>query len=213
MPNYIDDNFITEPPVEDTEIQLPPPPSDESSQGEEEYTEGTGEEITFEPVDVSPPTTEYPFLIDFSHDNVDYNSYTVEAAQDAGIPDDVILAAAKMACYKLCKAAVYKHVVVYMPEWRQIKWRNFMTIYEKQQGGATLSDVETAIINQMCGKDNPTQSEIDEQYNNCLSALGWINNCILQCDNKETAVNAVTAVADLKSFTTDDMSFPAWPLS
>ena len=213
MPDY-NEPFIddTTPPEESIIPATPPssPPVDDFLNIPTDF-DTTSTIPSFEPIQM--PTSEYGSLrITIDDGNTTYAGLRVEDAIDRGIADATILQVVQEQYMKQAKQLTFEAITVYMPEWRQIKWRNYMSIYEKEQRGETLTSVEIAIVNQMCESDSPTQADKDAAYNNCQTAMGWINDCILQCDTKEAEIAAVTVITDFKTFVVDNMTFPTWPL-
>jgi len=104
------------------------------------------------------------------------------------------------------KAETYKIVTKYMPEWKQISYNKFLTLYERVQNNETLSGIDQAFYNNFPDKGETHQ----EFYNKCVSAIGWILTCIQNNDNSEGLVLASNNIDELVNV--PDPVYPAWPI-
>lgn len=97
-------------------------------------------------------------------------------------------------------------ITTHMPEWRQIKWRDYMRIYETAREGKPLNALDRLVYDGF-----PTGDETDEiAYNKCETAMRWIMQCIVANDAAEKRVPGCSTVRDIK--TLPDPVYPQWSL-
>lgn len=111
--------------------------------------------------------------------------------------------------YKLAdiKNKTFNFISVYMPQWRQLKWNEYIKIYEKQEMGETLTPLEQAVYNGFPDDDETYFS----CYEDALTAMNWILQCVAVNNQKEAEYKAASSIEEMKRI--GDAVYPAWPLS
>lgn len=104
------------------------------------------------------------------------------------------------------KSLTYTTIITHMPEWRQIRWRDYMRLHEAVQDGKTLNALDQVIYDGF-----PTGDETNDiAYNNCAAAMGWLMQCIAANDHAEAQVPACSTVKKVRDL--PDPSYPEWRL-
>ncbi|MCP5102552.1 MAG: hypothetical protein GY950_04195 [bacterium] len=102
--------------------------------------------------------------------------------------------------------STYRTITTYMPEWRQIRWNEFVKLYEKAAAGNTLTPLEQTNYDGF-----PEEGETHEGcYSNCTAAFQWIVQCIAQHEQKKPEIMQAGGIDALKAV--PDPDYPAWEL-
>jgi hypothetical protein len=110
--------------------------------------------------------------------------------------------------YKLAqiKSMTYRTISEHMPQWKQLRWNDYIKIYEKQDRGETLSPLEQAIFDRF-----PDEGESHRScYENVIRAMEWILDCVAENDKKEVELQNVKTIKQLRNI--KDTEYPDWPL-
>jgi hypothetical protein len=102
------------------------------------------------------------------------------------------------------RTKTYAHVIIYMPEWRQVKWNNFISYYsipEKERLPFQRNIIKTMI--------NEGQTE-EDAYNVAIAGLTWLSECIMMHDDFEKYIRRLpeSVVTDIDI---NDLIYPDWP--
>jgi len=104
------------------------------------------------------------------------------------------------------KAITFRTITHYMPEWKQIRWNQFMRLHERLKNDDKLTLLEQAIYNAF-----PDGNRChDDCYEDCIKAARWILECIVQNDFREREVSRAASIAVIKSV--PDPDYPGWVL-
>lgn len=112
------------------------------------------------------------------------------------------LDAAKAYRLNAVKQLTYRTIIQQMPEWKQIRWNEYMRLFEKVDSGGTLTPVEQSIYDAF-----PDAGETHAGcYGDCLTASRWIHQCIALNDQKENEIGKARSLKALK-----EIKNPAYP--
>lgn len=104
------------------------------------------------------------------------------------------------------KRLTHTTITTRMPEWKQIRWRDYMRIHEAVQDGKPLNALDRVVYDGF-----PTGDETNETaYNKCVAAMEWIVRCIAANDDAEAKVPACSTVRAVKKL--PDPAYPEWSL-
>lgn len=106
--------------------------------------------------------------------------------------------------YKLqqIKQATYRTITRNMPEWKQIKWREYIRLYEKTRAGETLTSLESLDYEGFPGED----AAHELCYERAIRVMSWIQECVEADRVWEAELAAVSGIRGIK-----DSSGPAYP--
>jgi hypothetical protein len=111
--------------------------------------------------------------------------YEMDAAEKAQHDSSRVLAL-KVQKITETKTATYLHIVAHMPEWRQLRWTKYIELFEKVQGGGTLTSTESFIYDGMVEVDKgETPLSV---YQVAVNALLWMHQNITVCTMAENAI-------------------------
>jgi hypothetical protein len=100
----------------------------------------------------------------------------------------------------------YRTITLNMPEWRQIRWNEYVKLYEKVAAGNTLNTLE-----QLNYDGFPEGNETHETcYSDCITAFQWIAACIAVHEQKKPEITQAGDIDALKAVTAPD--YPLWEL-
>lgn len=104
------------------------------------------------------------------------------------------LEAAKAYRLNAVKQLTYRTIIQQMPEWKQIRWNEYMRLHEKVDGGGILTPLEQSVYDAF-----PDAGETHEGcYGDCLTAARWILQCIARNDVKENEIKKARSVKAVK---------------
>jgi hypothetical protein len=107
---------------------------------------------------------------------------------------------------KEIKRFTYNTITKHMPEWKQMKWNDYMRIYEKKEASEPLTPSEQALYNSFPpkGKKHATA------YKNAQKAQAWIKQCIEINDQVEEELSHVEDIQGIK--TLQEAIYPVFPV-
>lgn len=156
-----------------------------------------------------------------TQDKVDAEIITLEATEK--VEDDAVvdktwseqvtdatisLADSKTQRLDQIKGLTYTTIVAEMPEWRQIRWNKYIDLHRLVLA-SSVEDLEA--IDQTYYNNFPNSGETNATcYDDCLSALSWILQCISANDAKEEEIDLAVNAAGVIGV--QDPTYPTWPL-
>jgi len=110
--------------------------------------------------------------------------------------------------YKLqhLKRLTFSVITQFMPGWRQIKWKEYLSLYKKVDAGVPLSDLEQRSYDRF-PDDTETHADC---YKKCETGINWIMECLARHDNKEQTVKKARGIKAVKAVA--DPDYPQWEL-
>ena len=107
------------------------------------------------------------------------------------------------------RTQTYVYVTAKMPEWRQLKWNQYIAYYDRTQGNITkLKPHELGVMKTML---NPGETPLDG-YNRAIAGLEWLSFCILYHDRIEKKIIALREV-QVAGFDITAVNYPVYPLA
>ncbi|MCP5103804.1 MAG: hypothetical protein GY950_10520 [bacterium] len=104
------------------------------------------------------------------------------------------------------KSRTYTVVTGHMPEWRQLKWRDYMSLHERVQAGDTLNELDQFAYD--CFLDDGETHE--SAYGTCKQAFQWVLQCVTANNAAEQQVPGCSSLQQLKDLS--DPDYPGWDL-
>ncbi|NIM11524.1 MAG: hypothetical protein GTO45_16510 [Candidatus Aminicenantes bacterium] len=110
--------------------------------------------------------------------------------------------------YKLneIKRLTYSTITRHLPEWKQLKWNEYIRVYEKIMASHSLTPLEQDLYDGF-----PDEGETHEScYEKVLKAVSWIIRCAAANDAKEEELANTANLQDIRNIGTPD--YPGFPL-
>lgn len=106
--------------------------------------------------------------------------------------------------YKLksIKNLTYRTITLHMPEWKQLRWNQYLNIHEKKENAQSLTPFEQALYDGFPGSG--------ESHNECVErvrqALLWILECREANNRRELELESLKSVQEIM-----DLKEPGYP--
>jgi len=98
----------------------------------------------------------------------------------------------------------YHTITQNMPEWRQIRWNEFVKLHEKVTAGNALNALEQINYDSLPdGKETHAAC-----YKKCIAAFQWIARCIERHERKKIEIVKTKSIDALRKLENPD--YPAW---
>lgn len=106
------------------------------------------------------------------------------------------------------RVQTYAHVTAHMPEWRQLKWNQYISYYDRCEGNtSSMRGFEVDVMNTMLNSGETYK----DGYERAITGLSWLSRCIVYHDQMEKEVMRMFD-AHAAEFDITAMDYPNYPL-
>lgn len=107
------------------------------------------------------------------------------------------------------RTQTYIYVTAHMPEWRQMKWNQFISYYDRSQGDITkLKPFEVGVMKTMLNEGE----NYKDGYSRAMTGLEWLSYCILYHDKIEKKIRTIQE-SQVARFDITMVDYPVYPLA
>lgn len=103
------------------------------------------------------------------------------------------------------RAQTYAYITAYMPEWRQMKWNNYITYYRR--GINNLEFFEREIAKTMLDEGD----DYAAAFERATTGMKWLAKCTKIHDNFEKQIMGMTDEG-ISGIDISLAAYPSWPL-
>jgi hypothetical protein len=107
---------------------------------------------------------------------------------------------------KEIKRFTYNTITRHMPEWKQMKWNDYMRIYEKKKASEPLTPSEQKLYDSF----PPKGKKHTTAYKNAQKAVAWIKQCVEANDQVEEELAHVEDIPGIKKI--QEGVYPVFPV-